>query len=164
MTDARFRPRDFALTPDRFGRPTGIEWKSIQVVDWVIPEDPAELQDLRRRYADWRTNAWRLQAAQMQHYYAMRIRRAIAEGTQVKGRGMTRSRVYAQMAGISYDRLVKMLRGEVIMRLEDVAAADRMLGDISGFTRGESLASEDDPSAAALPAASMGEFPDWART
>lgn len=144
--------------------PTGVEWKTIPAVDWVVPDDPAALQDLQRRYADWRTNAWRLQAAQMQHYYAMRIRRAIAEGTHVKGKGMTRSRVYAQMAGTSYDRLVKMLRGEVIMRLEDVAAADRMLGDISGFTRGEAPASEDDPAAAALPAAMMGEFPAWART
>lgn len=164
MTDARFKPRDFAITPEKFGKPAGVEWKTNQAVDWVVSDDPAERHEVQRQYAKWRTNVWRLQAAQMQHYYAMRIRAAIADGTQVKGRGLSRTKVYAQMAGIGYDRLVKMLRGEVIMRLEDVAAADRLLGGISGFTRIETPTDSTDRFAATLPAADMGEFPNWART
>jgi hypothetical protein len=81
--------------------------------------------------------------------------------SQVKGRGLSRTKVYAQMAGIGYDRLVKMLRGEVIMRLEDVAAADRLLGGISGFTRTETPTDSTDRFAATLLAADMGSsLPD----
>ena len=38
---------------------------------------------------------------------------------------------YARKTGTSYDRLMKVLRGQAIMRLEDIADADLILGQIS---------------------------------
>lgn len=67
-------------------------------------------------------------AAQLQHEYAIRIRVGIERaGSSLKA--------YASDAGMSYDRAGKMLRGEVVMRLEDIAMADVVLGGISELAR-----------------------------
>ena len=52
---------------------------------------------------------------------------------------------YARKTGTSYDRLMKVLRGEAIMRLEDIAAADLILGQISevGLDEAERVAQAD---------------------
>lgn len=38
---------------------------------------------------------------------------------------------YAAMAGVKYDRMARVLRGEIVMRLEDIALADLVLGEVS---------------------------------
>ena len=43
-----------------------------------------------------------------------------------------RPRAFAATIGTSYDRLMKVLRGELIMRLDDVGAAEAVLKDVSG--------------------------------
>ena len=58
--------------------------------------------------------------ARMQHLWAVEITRAATAryGTLKK---------YADAAGISYDRLTRVVRGEEIMRLEDIAKASAHL-------------------------------------
>ncbi|TFB95733.1 MULTISPECIES: hypothetical protein [unclassified Cryobacterium] len=46
-------------------------------------------------------------------------------------------KAYARATGSSYDRIAKMLRGEIIMRLEDIANADIILDEISDYARAE---------------------------
>ncbi|SEB73577.1 hypothetical protein SAMN04489806_1642 [Paramicrobacterium humi] len=66
----------------------------------------------------------RLNAAKLQHAYVVRIR---AQGAD---RGLS-VKALASAMGTTYQRLSKMLRGEVIMRLEDLAAAEQILGGIT---------------------------------
>lgn len=46
-------------------------------------------------------------------------------------------KAYARATGSSYDRIAKMLRGEVIMRLEDIAMADIVLDGVSDYASAE---------------------------
>lgn len=62
-------------------------------------------------------------AARLQHEYAVRINR------RLRGLGKT-VYDYASMTGTSYDRLTKVLRGVAVMKLEDIAQAERLLGNI----------------------------------
>lgn len=64
-----------------------------------------------------------MRAAVMQHQYAYRIR------GRARRRYGTLSK-FASEAHMTYDRLMKILRGEAIMRLEDVAQAEYMLWGI----------------------------------
>lgn len=98
-------PRDFTDEPESFGRAQSIQWKRVA---------PLEQEAL-------------LLAAQWQHASAVRIRwRIKATKSNLK--------TYARSAGTSYDRLGKVLRGVIVMRLEDIAVADILLGGVSGFT------------------------------
>lgn len=102
VPDPRYTPRDFAENPRAFGHDADLVWKK---------QETSELRVVRR-------------AAQLQHLYAVRIRARIKKGPgSLKG--------YAQLSGIKYDRLVKLLRGEVILRLDDIALADILLGEVS---------------------------------
>jgi len=101
MSTPRFTPRQLCRVPKEFGK----------------VEDPEWLADFGQ------SDGWRdqLGAAQMQHRfsYAMRSRiRSVGRGT-VLG--------YAAETGADATRLGRMLRGEVIMRLEDIASAERHL-------------------------------------
>jgi hypothetical protein len=98
----RYAPRDFTSEPAAFGRAARLTW-------------PPPLT---------RKDAVRRRAAQLQHRYALRIRaRLVAKRLNVSG--------YAKEAGTNYDRLARVLRGEVVMRLEDIALADLVLGEVS---------------------------------
>ncbi|GGI00151.1 hypothetical protein GCM10007170_36630 [Arthrobacter liuii] len=67
------------------------------------------------------TEKKRIATARLQHALAVKI-----TGTL---RGMRYNvRSYAKLAGVSYDRMAKVLRGEALMRLEDIADAERLLG------------------------------------
>lgn len=66
----------------------------------------------------------RLLAAQMQHDWSMRIRKAL------RAKKVTLKQYAALPENPGYDRTVKMLRGDVIMRLEDVALAQVVLGAV----------------------------------
>jgi hypothetical protein len=93
MTNPRYRPRDYCLEPELFGKRFELTW----------------------REAEERDNA-QLAAAQLQHEYACFIRK----WTRDNGESLT---TYATRAKTKYDRLVKVLRGEAIMRLDDIGMA-----------------------------------------
>ena len=101
MSDPRFRPRAYTSEPNAFGKAANLVW--------ITPATDAEM-DLCR-------------AAQLQHTYAVRINRRLRETNKTV-------RDYAEMTGVGYDRLAKVLRGDAIMRLEDIAQANRLLGEI----------------------------------
>lgn len=101
MSTPRYRPRDFVLPSDRgsFGKSTNLRW---------IPADEAGDRD------QWF-------AAKLQHQAAMTIAHAVY--------GSDRSiKSYALEAGVAYQRLSQVLRGDVVMRFEDMATAQRVLG------------------------------------
>jgi hypothetical protein len=86
---------------EAFGRARSLEWK---------PATDAEA-------------ARRILAARIQHDVAFRVLRRIRE----RNLGLA---AYARKAGTSYDRATKIFRGEAIMRLEDIAMAELILGQI----------------------------------
>ncbi|TFB47264.1 helix-turn-helix domain-containing protein [Cryobacterium tagatosivorans] len=103
MTDPRFRPRAYTHEPGAFGKAA--------IIEWILPAS-AFVQD-------------RVQAAWLQHIYAARITRMLRK------KKMTLT-AYADTAGVGYDRMSKVLRGEAVMRLEDLAQSERILGGILG--------------------------------
>ena len=94
-------PREYAKDPWAFGHADNLVWKTAT--------SPAE--------------ATKIISAQLQHRYAIRIRDRLRKN----GRGL---RAYAAVAGTSYDRATKVLRGITIMRLDDIAAAEQILGNV----------------------------------
>jgi hypothetical protein len=98
MSDPRFRPRDFCVDSNLFGK--------AEVVEWISAV--SEQEHL-------------LVAAKIQHYFAWRIRHQIKNSVHP-------TKVYAVASRTSYDRLMKMLRGETIIRLEDLGRAENILG------------------------------------
>jgi len=111
--------------PDGFGKASGVLW--------VAPTDAKSAALIR--------------AARLQHLYAVRIRtraKAILAGSvpvSVNGPLAARPgvdmkktpplKMLADLSGGKYTRLLRCLRGEVVMRLEDIACADLVLGEIS---------------------------------
>lgn len=104
MSDPRYRPRDLAIQKALFGHHGYLQWKTAEGLEATA----------------------QLAAAQMHHQYAIRIRNRInAKGWSVQE--------YARRAGTSYDRMLKVLRGSAILRLEDIAIADLLVGEVSEF-------------------------------
>lgn len=103
MSDPRFQPRLMAAPSDRrnFGKTVEISW-------------------LEGRTA---LEKKRIATARLQHAFAVKITSTLRD----KGQNI---RVYSELAGVSYDRMAKVLRGEALMRLEDVADAEELLGSI----------------------------------
>lgn len=101
MAGPRFAPRDYAEDVAGFGR--------VPQLRWVSPRSDAERTFLR--------------AAQLQHQYVLRIR------ARMDACGMS-AKQYAARTGTSYARLMRLLRGEVILRLEDIALADLVLDEV----------------------------------
>jgi len=101
MSNPRYRPRDYTTEPSAFGRAAVIQWRHPNR-DWAKDQAVA---------------AW------MQHVYAVRINKSLRD------RGMSLAD-YAKETGQSYDKVSKMLRGEVIMRLDDIAQAHRLLDNV----------------------------------
>ena len=93
VTDARYVPRSFSEEPKGFGRSAKLEWKP--------PTKGAEVE---------------LRAAQLQHEFAAKISRALHAR-------METVKAYCERTGQPYGRTVNMLNGRVLMRLEDIAAA-----------------------------------------
>jgi hypothetical protein len=99
MSTPRFHPRCYTVEPGVFGKARMIGWCQA-----TSAEDETKLM-----------------ASQIQHAYAVRIR-----DLAVDRYGDLKS--YADATGTDYQRLAKVLRGEAIMRLEDIAEAHRHLG------------------------------------
>lgn len=100
MSTPRFQPRRYSTEPDVFGKARHIEWRDLSSGDEGV----------------------QLVASQIQHDFAVAIRDA------VRTAGYSGIKAYAQATGADYQRLSKVLRGEAIMRLEDIADAHLHLG------------------------------------
>lgn len=113
MSDPKFVPRDYALNPEIFGRASRIEWKPLGGGG-----RPSAIEMDRAG------------SAKIQNRFAYLIR------TSARQKFGTIS-AYAAEGGVHHDRLNKMLRGEVLMRFEDLAQAERLLGGVlsAGFPR-----------------------------
>lgn len=122
MSYIAYVPRDFTTNPDSFGRGGLLQWPPVVPAD--LPHGPGVTVAMRAKVmAQLKA---RRRAAQIQETYATRMRKSIKEQR-------TTAKAYANEAGISYDRFLKILRGQVIMRLEDLASADLILKDITEF-------------------------------
>ncbi|WBM79120.1 hypothetical protein KIV56_11520 [Cryobacterium breve] len=77
-----------------------------------------------------------LAAAKLQHLYAMRIRARIRSA---ENSGPQSLKAYAAASGIKYDRVLTILRGETVLRLDDIAMADLILGEVSEVSRAEAV-------------------------
>jgi hypothetical protein len=100
MSVSKYVPRDLCEDPAMFGRGgSQLRWR----------EDPMSSTDLDQ-----------LAASQAQHRYARQMRAFI------KGRFRTVQN-YSDLNELNYARLSRMLRGEIVMTLADVAAAERTL-------------------------------------
>lgn len=128
----RYCPRDYCAEPESFGYARTVRW---------IPQTDERSRALCR-------------AAQIQHVYAVRIRqRAKMLDQQAKDAAKARTttgdqsaqvedgvpgkalKLLAAKTGTSYPRLLRALRGEVVLRLDDIAWADLVLGQISEFSQ-----------------------------
>lgn len=101
MTAPRFVPRSYALSPKDFGASSQIRWRH---VDQLGSGDSINLR-----------------VAQIHHVLALRIRNAVAAS----------SRTVMELAdgmGMNHLRLGRLLRGEIVLRFEDVALIDDALG------------------------------------
>jgi len=100
MTNPRYRPAEFTTEPGSFGRARTVEWRTHSV-------DKGPL----------------LEAAKIQHRFSVAIRnRALVQFGSLKS--------YARAADIDYPRLTQVLAGKQVMRLEDIATAQLVLGEI----------------------------------
>ena len=107
MSDPKYVPRQYLRLPSMFGRPSPyLQWAITATVDEAV----------------------KLRAAQLQHEFSIRIREGLA------ARGSSKQN-YAIAAGMSYDRFIKVLRGEAVMRIDDIAQADLLLGRVTEFDR-----------------------------
>lgn len=93
MPSPRYVPRNFATHPAEFGQ----EWK----IEWVQPAAGNEAAAV---------------GARLQHGIAWYTRKAIR-----RSRDHQSLRSFADANGINYTRLTAMLRGEIVMRLDDAA-------------------------------------------
>lgn len=102
MPGPRYVPRAFCDDPSAFGRDAGVTWKQ--------PESLA---------ASIQTHA-----ARLQHQFVLRMRERLS------ARRMP-TKEFSARAGTTAQRLSRIMRGEIPIRLEDLAAADLILGEIT---------------------------------
>jgi hypothetical protein len=102
MPKPRFEPRRYSDEPKSFGRAARMLWKPLE-------EDASETDRVRDAMS------------RHQHRFAIAIRRAAIErhGTIED---------YADVTGQKFGRFNSILNGSAIMRLEDIASAERNLG------------------------------------
>ncbi|WP_284753517.1 hypothetical protein [Arthrobacter sp. efr-133-R2A-120] len=101
MSHPRYIPRSYAAHPHEFGKVEHLRW-------------PAPELDTDRDLAS---------AAHLQHYFSHRILNRLSElGLSL--------REYASMTGQNYDRVIKVYRGNTVLKIEEVFRAERLLGDV----------------------------------
>ena len=100
MTNPRFRPKTFCKPTKNFG--------TVRPVTW---DNPDTMRD---------SELDQLGTARIQHAHAQQVRAALAaDGASIAS--------YAEEYGIDKTRLGRILRGDVIMRVEDMVNAERSL-------------------------------------
>ena len=102
MVSDRYVPRRFAIDDQLFGKERLIKWKS---------EHRLHGSELDQR-----------RASQMQHFAAFAIREALRQSSLYYSIAE-----YARAVDVSERRMSAVLRGDVVMRIEDLAAAERVL-------------------------------------
>lgn len=101
MTSPRFVPRTYCRPTEQFGKSRTLQWKK--------PDSLTE------------SELDQLGAAQLQHEYAYRIREALLSAGQT-------AKDFTETHGLDNTRFGRVLRGDVLMRFEDLANAERNLG------------------------------------
>jgi hypothetical protein len=101
VSSPRYRPNSYVVDSRAFGG-AGVEWRQL------APDASEGEKD-------------QLGASQKQHAIAKAVRSAARHK-----HGSVRE--YAQLNEINYQRLSGVLRGDLILRLEDIANAERNLG------------------------------------
>lgn len=105
-TGPRYEPRALLIDPREFGRS-------------LTP-------NLVERTAE---NASHIAGAQAQHVLSLRIRLAL------RGHGMTVTQLAAS-TGLNYQRLTRILRGTIVMRMEDLGLIARVIPDAFDYLLG----------------------------
>lgn len=124
MAEPRYRPRDFCIPPELFGKAPLRQtyWQPVPVPN--ADQLPLEVRDQRER-----EQRILMAAAQMQHANALAIRQLM------KAKNLTLAE-YAKLTGRdSGKRIGAYLRGEVVMRFDDLAWAEDILGDVRGLVQ-----------------------------
>lgn len=127
MSDPRFRPQDLSTESGKFGKVLDLPWRSASSIAADFEAKGMLAYEVDALVAS------RLGAARLQNLYSFRIRK------ELKSRNRSLKQ-YAAQAGVSYDRMAKVIRGDAVMRLEDIAAADHLLAPISELARSEAVA------------------------
>ena len=102
VTSPKFEPRSFCEDPELFGKYDPIEWRAVEI------GDAARLDQLA--------------AARIQHKAALVMLRKIRSNPEFR----TVKR-YAETIGADPTRIGRLLRGSIVMRIEDLASAERNL-------------------------------------
>jgi hypothetical protein len=103
VTSPKFEPRNFCEDPELFGKYEPIEWRAVGV-------GAADRLD-------------QLAAARIQHTAALDMLRKIHSNPEFR----TVKR-YAESIGADPTRVGRLLRGSIVMRIEDLVSAERNLG------------------------------------
>lgn len=103
MTNPRYEPRFMMREPDSYGR-------TAQGVFFSMDESVQAFAMAR--------------AAQFQHRWAFVTRQKLSE---LRWRGVNQQE-FAVRTGITYQRLSRLLNGSIVLRLEDIAACEAVLG------------------------------------
>lgn len=123
MASPKYRPRDYSDEPKGFGYFAKMGWKKVPAI--VDAGHSEEGLKQRRQAAE-------LVASQMQHRYAIRIRARLRTRDPERPQSI---KEFAALANMRPDRVSKMLRGVVVMRLDDIAIADVLLGKVGEFAQ-----------------------------
>lgn len=121
MGAPRYQPKNYCDRPKNFGKSSEVRFEPLSLANSDVPCSVAE----RRRRLD--TSAY-AHAALLQHEYAFAIRHIL------KVRKLTQV-AYAQLVGEDTRRIGGMLRGEIVMRPDDVGRADLALGGVYFLVR-----------------------------
>ena len=102
VTSPKFEPRTFCVDPHLFGKYESIEWRAVDIGDAARTDQ--------------------LQAARIQHKAALAMLRKIRSNPEFR----TVKR-YAEAIGADPTRMGRLLRGSIVMRIEDLVSAERNL-------------------------------------
>jgi hypothetical protein len=101
MSQPRYIPRIYAENPSEFGK--------VEHIRWPTPKLHSD-----RELAS---------AAHLQHYFSHRVLARLGElGLSL--------RKYASMTGQNYDRVIKVYRGNTVLKIEEIFRAELLLGDV----------------------------------
>ena len=144
MSESRFEPRLFLVKTSDFAHKKSPEWKPRDLSaesGWTEQDAVTQLRATARTRAE-------LLAAKKQHEYCLTLRAQlkkwqptekqaafirdvfVARGHRGAG-SASKAQRYAALTGNSYYRLMKMLRGEIIMRLEDILIAKAHMAHVT---------------------------------
>jgi len=108
VTDARYVPREFCLPIHEFGTSASVKWPALTLTGEASAD---------------RVQAARRDASFIQHEVARQVRTRLKDVR-------TSVTAVAEACGMKPERLRRVLRGEVPIRLDDVTLLDLVLGEL----------------------------------